>query len=63
MKQIDDDKKITNAHIGPWFAISPESHQTLTSVKNSLATTVAVIKEYVKTNKPQFRNSVLDEYK
>ena len=63
MKQIDDNKKFTNSYMGPWFVISPESHQTLTNVKNSLATTVAVIKDYVKTNKPQFRNSILDEYK
>ncbi len=63
MKQIDEDKKFTNAYIGPWFAICPETHHTLTNVKNSLATTIAVIKDYVKTNKPQFRNSILDEYK
>ncbi|QLH04455.1 hypothetical protein C5F49_03325 [Nitrosopumilus oxyclinae] len=63
MKQIDNDKTFTNAYIGPWFAISPETHQTLTNVKNSLATTIAVIKDYVRTNKPQFRNSILDEYK
>lgn len=63
MKQIDNDKKFPNAYMGPWFAISPKAHQTSTEIKNSLATTVAVIKDYVKSNRPQFRNSILDEYK
>ena len=63
MKQTDEDKIFTNAYIGPWFAITPETHQTLTNLRNSLATTVAVIKDYVKSNRPQFRNSILDEYK
>ncbi|MGY5148290.1 MAG: hypothetical protein ACW9W4_09870 [Candidatus Nitrosopumilus sp. bin_7KS] len=63
MKQTDNDKIFTNAYMGPWFAMSTETHQTLTNVKNSLVTTIAVIKDYVRINKPQFRNSILDEYK
>lgn len=62
MRRIDD-KIFTNADVSPWFAISPNTHQTLTNVKNLLAANVAVIKDYVKTNRPQFRNSVLDEYR
>lgn len=63
MKQMDNNKIFSNAYIGPWFATMPEAYQTLTDVKNSLATNIAVIKDFVKANRPQFRNSILDEYK
>ena len=63
MKQMKKEKTFSNAYIGPWFAIMPESHQTLMDVKDSLTTNVAIIKDYVKSCRPQFRNSILDEYK
>lgn len=63
MNQIKKEKIFSNAHIGPWFAIIPETYQTLNNVKESLAANVIIIKEYVKTSKPRFRNSILDEYK
>ena len=45
MNQIKKEKIFSNAHIGPWFAIIPETYQTLNNVKESLAANVIIIKE------------------
>ncbi len=63
MTSVKAEKVFTNAYIGPWFAVIPETYQALTDIKDSFATNVVILKDYVKTNKPHFRNSVLDEYK
>ena len=63
MKQMKNERGFTNAWIGPWFASMPETYQTLTDVKDSLVTNVAIIKDYVRSHKHQFRNSILDEYR
>lgn len=63
MKQIKKEKVFTNAYIGPWSPMMSEIHQASIGVKDSLVTNIAIIKDYVKSHKPQFRNSILDEFK
>jgi len=50
-------------HVGTLSEIFSIHGEGFTVGGASASGNVAIIKDYVRTNKPQFRNSILDEYK